>query len=79
MNPLDRDDVALLLSKDIATWGNVTSHKVLERCLRALADKIIDYAHLHYSAGQTTMADVKRWIEESAPTSSVLPGLPGSQ
>lgn len=94
--PIDREDIALMLSKEIATWTNVTTHKVLERCLRALADRIVDYAHLHYTAGQTTMADVKGWVDEgvtlsvsyadvqkrrghTAPTSSVLPGLPGSQ
>lgn len=78
--PLDRDDVALMLSKEIATWTNVSSHKVLERCLRALADKIVDYAHLHYTAGQPTMQDVKRWIDEgTALTPLVLPGLPGAE
>ncbi len=80
MNSLDRDGVALILSKEIATWTHVSSHKVLERCLRALADKIVDYAHLHYSVGQPPFDDVKGWIAEGAAlTSSILPGLPGAK
>lgn len=76
---LDRDDIALMISKDIATWSTVKTEAEAARRLRDLADRIRDYAHLHYTVGQTTMQDVKRWIDEStALTSSVLPGLPGS-
>lgn len=60
---LDRDDIALMISKDIATWSTVKTEAEAARRLRDLADRIRDYAHLHYTC---------------APRSSVLPGLPGS-
>jgi hypothetical protein len=62
---LDRDDVALMISQEIATWANVKTQAESVRRLRALADRIVNYAHLHYS---TTSA-----------SSVILPGLPGSQ
>ncbi|MBB4859451.1 hypothetical protein HNO88_002780 [Novosphingobium chloroacetimidivorans] len=73
--PLDRDDIAIMIGNEIATWTNVTSPKVLERALRALADKLCDYAHLHYTSGQLSFDQVKSWINEAKPT--ILPGLPG--
>lgn len=63
---LDRDDIALMISQDIATWTDVKTQAESLRRLRELSDRIVSYAHLHYTV---------------APTSSVstlLPGLPGS-
>lgn len=62
---LNRDDLALMISEEIATWTDVKTQVESVRRLRTLADRIVNYAHLHYTV---------------APTSSVvLPGLPGSE
>lgn len=78
LKTLDRDDIALLIGQDISKWSDVKTQKESLDRLRSLADRIVDYAHLHYSVQMTApMSQAKEWIEGSKPF--ILPGLPGSK
>lgn len=68
MTPPNRDNIFLLLFEEIQSWqklGQAMSPQDAKKNMYALADRLNNYYHLHY-----TSPVIK-------PQAGILPGLPG--